>query len=93
MALSITTAAGLAQGLRGAGLRGERRHGDDADAALVRRRLLFRWRFQFSIRSLLILTMLIAVPCSWLAVEMKAGEERAGGGGGDHEGGRGDSRI
>ena len=34
--------------------------------------LLFRWRFQFSIRSLLVLTVAVAVPCSWLAVEMKA---------------------
>ncbi len=31
--------------------------------------LLFRWRFQFSIRSLLVLTVAVAVPCSWLAVE------------------------
>ena len=33
--------------------------------------LLFRWRFQFSIRSLLVLTVAVAVPCSWLAVDMK----------------------
>ena len=33
--------------------------------------LLFRWRFQFSIRSLLVLTVAVAIPCSWLAVEMK----------------------
>ena len=28
-------------------------------------------RFQFSIRSLLLLVIVVAVPCSWLAVEMK----------------------
>jgi hypothetical protein len=33
--------------------------------------LFFRWHFQFSIRSLLVLTIAVAVPCSWLAVEMK----------------------
>ena len=33
--------------------------------------LLFRWRFQFSIRSLLVLTVAVAVPCSWMAVEMR----------------------
>jgi hypothetical protein len=33
--------------------------------------LLFHRRFQFSIRSLLVLTVAVAVPCSWLAVEMK----------------------
>ena len=45
--------------------------------------LIFRWRFQFSIRSLLLLTVVVAIPCSWLAVEMEAGEETAGGGGMD----------
>lgn len=40
--------------------------------------LLFRWRFQFSVRSLLVLVVAVAVPCSWLAVEMKkAGEQKA----------------
>jgi hypothetical protein len=33
--------------------------------------LVFHWRFQFSIRSLLVLTVAVAVPCSWMAVEMK----------------------
>ena len=33
--------------------------------------VVFRRRFQFSIRSLLILVIVVAVPCSWLAVEMK----------------------
>jgi hypothetical protein len=36
----------------------------------------FRWRFQFSIRSLLVLTLAVALPCSWLAVEMKAAREQ-----------------
>ena len=40
--------------------------------------LVFRWRFQFSIRSLLIFTLVVALPFSWLAVEMKkAGEQKA----------------
>ena len=39
--------------------------------------LIFRWRFQFSIRSLLVLVVAVAVPCSWLAVEMKAAREQA----------------
>ena len=30
--------------------------------------LMFRWRFRFSIRSLLMLTFAIAIPCSWLAM-------------------------
>jgi hypothetical protein len=30
--------------------------------------LIFRWRFQFSIRSLLLLVFAAALPCSWLAV-------------------------
>jgi hypothetical protein len=33
--------------------------------------LIFRRRFQFSIRSLHVLVVAIAVPCSWLAVEAK----------------------
>ena len=50
--------------------------------------LRFRWRFQFSILSLLVLIVAVALPCSWLATEMKAarrqreaveGFERAGG--------------
>ena len=31
--------------------------------------LIFRWRFQFSIRSLLVLGVVVAVPFGWLAVE------------------------
>ncbi len=38
--------------------------------------LLFRWRLQFSIRSMLVLTVAVAVPCSWLAVEMKKAREQ-----------------
>ena len=37
--------------------------------------LLFRVRFQFSIRSLMVLTVAVAIPCGWLAVEMKAARE------------------
>ena len=33
--------------------------------------LLFRRRFQFSIRSLLVLTVAVALPCSWLGVELR----------------------
>ena len=40
--------------------------------------LIFRGRFQFSIRSLLVSVVVIAIPCSWLSVEMtKAREQRA----------------
>jgi Leucine-rich repeat (LRR) protein len=38
--------------------------------------LLFRRRFQFSIRSLLLLVVAVAIPCSWLAVEMQAAEKQ-----------------
>ncbi len=38
--------------------------------------LVFRWRFQFSIRSLLMLTIAVAIPCSWMAVEMKKAREQ-----------------
>ncbi len=33
--------------------------------------LTFRWQFQFSLRSLLALTIVVAIPCSWMAVEME----------------------
>ncbi len=39
--------------------------------------LVFRLRFQFSIRSLLVLMVAIAVPFSWLAVEMKNAKKQA----------------
>ncbi len=38
--------------------------------------VVLRLRFQFSIRSLLVLTVVVAVPCSWLAVEMKKAREQ-----------------
>lgn len=38
--------------------------------------MFFRWRFQFSVRSLLMLTVVVAIPCSWLAVEMKRARAR-----------------
>jgi hypothetical protein len=38
--------------------------------------VLFRRRFQFSVRSLVILTVAIAVPCSWLTAEMKAAKDQ-----------------
>lgn len=38
--------------------------------------LIFRWRFQFSLRSLLALTLAAAIPASWLAVEMKKAREQ-----------------
>jgi len=38
--------------------------------------LALRRRFQFSIRSLLVLVIVVAVPFSWLAVEMKAAREQ-----------------
>ena len=38
--------------------------------------LLFRRRFQFSLRSLLVLTVAVAVPFSWLAVEIKWAREK-----------------
>ena len=33
--------------------------------------LVFRWRFQFSLRSLLLLVVVVALPFSWLAAEMQ----------------------
>ena len=38
--------------------------------------LLFRWRFQFGIRTLLLMTVAVAVPCSWMTVEMKRAREQ-----------------
>ncbi len=38
--------------------------------------LVFRLRFQFSIRSLLVLAVVVAIPCSWLATEMKKAREQ-----------------
>ncbi|MGD0900737.1 MAG: hypothetical protein ABR915_23135 [Thermoguttaceae bacterium] len=39
--------------------------------------LVFRWRFQFSIRSLLVLTVAVALPCRWLAAEMRRAEKQS----------------
>jgi hypothetical protein len=38
--------------------------------------LIFRPRFQFGIRTLLVLTVAVALPFSWLAVEMKNAREQ-----------------
>ncbi len=38
--------------------------------------LIFRWRFQFSIRSLLVLVVVVAIPCSWMAAEKKKAMEQ-----------------
>ena len=38
--------------------------------------LIFRLRFQFSLRSLFVLTAAVALACSWLAVEMKKAKEQ-----------------
>ena len=40
--------------------------------------LLFRWRFQFGIRSLLVLTLAVAIPGSWLAAEVQRVRNRNG---------------
>ena len=38
--------------------------------------LVFRWRFQFSLLSLFVLTVAVALPFAWLATEMKAAREQ-----------------
>ena len=38
--------------------------------------LLFRLRFQFTIRSLLLLTLVVAIACSWLAVARQQAEKQ-----------------
>jgi hypothetical protein len=38
--------------------------------------LIFRWRFQFSLRCLLGSALIVSMLCSWLAVEMKAAREQ-----------------
>ena len=38
--------------------------------------LVFRRRFQFSLRSLLVLVVVVALPCSWMAVEMKKARQQ-----------------
>jgi hypothetical protein len=37
---------------------------------------LSRWRFQFGIRSLFVLTVAVALPCSWFSWEMKMAREQ-----------------
>ena len=38
--------------------------------------IVFRRRFQFSLRSLMLLVVVVAIPCSWLSVELKAAREQ-----------------
>jgi hypothetical protein len=38
--------------------------------------LTFRWRFQFTLRTLFVLTIAVALPCSWLAVEMNSAKQQ-----------------
>ncbi len=38
--------------------------------------LVLRWRFQFSVRSLLVLVLAVALPCGWLAGDMKKAREQ-----------------
>ncbi len=38
--------------------------------------LLFHWHFQYSLRSLLLLVVVVAIPCSWLATEMQWAREQ-----------------
>ena len=38
---------------------------------------IFRWRFQFGMRSLLVLVVFAAIPFSWLAVETKLARSHA----------------
>jgi len=38
--------------------------------------LLFRLRFQFGIRSLLVLPVALAIACSWMTVEVKEAREQ-----------------
>ena len=38
--------------------------------------LLFHWRFQFSVRSLVVLVVVVAIPCCWLPVKMREAERQ-----------------
>jgi hypothetical protein len=38
--------------------------------------LVFRWRFQFSVRSLFVLTVAVATACSWLSADLKKAREQ-----------------
>ena len=66
----------MAQGLRGFSGRGKRRCGDALDALWFGVAVVFRWRFQFSLRSLLVMVVVVALPFSWLAVEIKKAKEQ-----------------
>ena len=68
MALGKVRPACVAQGVCGSNGRGSGWHGDGGDAGVVRGCLIFRLRFQFGIRTLLVLVIVVALPCSWLAV-------------------------
>ena len=59
------------QGLDGTSGGGWRGRGAWSDAAWWLVALVFRWRFQFGIRTLLVLVVAVALPFSWLAVEMR----------------------
>jgi ABC-type multidrug transport system fused ATPase/permease subunit len=37
--------------------------------------LIFHWRFQFSIRSLLLLTVIVAILCSWITMQKVFGDD------------------
>jgi hypothetical protein len=39
--------------------------------------LIFRWRFQYTVRSLLLFTVAVAIPCSWVAVEIRSERKQA----------------
>ena len=61
----------------GADCRCGRRPDDSRDAPLASSlALLFRRRFQYCLRSLLLLTVAVAIPCSWLAVDNAGGERK-----------------
>ena len=38
--------------------------------------LVFKWRFQYSLLSLMVLMVVVALTCGWLAAEMKAAKEQ-----------------
>ena len=59
------------EGLDRADWRGGGWRDDASHAVVVIVALVFRRRFQFSIRSLLVLVVAVALPCSWLPAEMK----------------------
>jgi hypothetical protein len=48
-----------------------RRRSHVIDARLARRRPVFRWKFHYAFHLLLLLTVAIAVACSWVAIEIQ----------------------